>query len=62
MPTDDRLGLDDHHGIQNTWREPIEGGKNEPVEIGEGKPFWRFSLQHTELMALRHDLRLERGV
>jgi hypothetical protein len=33
MPADDRLRFDDHQGIQNVRRHPIEAGKNEPIEF-----------------------------
>jgi hypothetical protein len=42
-------------------RDPIEAGKNETIEIAKGGPLRRFSSQHIELVAQRHDLRLERG-
>jgi hypothetical protein len=61
MPTDNRLWLDDHQGVQNVGCDPIEAHKNEAIKIAENKPLWRFPLQHIELMAQHHDLRLERG-
>jgi hypothetical protein len=61
MPADDRLRLDDHQGVQNAGYKPIEAGENEPVKIAEDKPLWRFSSQHIELVAQRHNLRLEQG-
>jgi hypothetical protein len=61
VPADNRLRLDDQQGVQNVGRDPIEARKNEPVEIAENKPLWRFSSQHIELVAQRQDLRLERG-
>jgi hypothetical protein len=61
MPTDNSLRLCDHQGIHNAWRNPIEAGKNETIEIAKGEPLRRFSSQHIELVAQRHDLRLERG-
>jgi hypothetical protein len=48
-------------GIHNAWRNPIEGGKNQAVEIGETQPPWRFSSLYNELLAQRQDLRLERS-
>jgi hypothetical protein len=45
----------------NAWRNPIEGGKNQTVEIAETQPLWRFSSLHIELVAQRQDLRLERS-
>jgi hypothetical protein len=37
----------------------IEARQNEAIKIVEDKPLWRFSLQHIELVAERHILRLE---
>jgi hypothetical protein len=42
-------------GIHNAWRNPIEGGKNQAVEIGETQPPWRFSSLYNELLAQRQD-------
>jgi hypothetical protein len=61
MSSDDCLRLYDHQGIQNAWRDPIEAGKNETIEIAKGEPLWRFSSHHfsshhIELVAQRHDL------
>jgi hypothetical protein len=39
----------------------MEAGKNEPIEIAKNKPLWRLSLQAIELVAQRHDVRLERS-
>src|SRR5450631_2028858 len=61
MPADNRLRLDDHQGIQNVRHNPIEAGKNEPIESCEGDSLWRFPSQNIELAAQRQDLRLERG-
>ena len=61
MLTDHGLGLNDHQGIHNARRNPIEAGKNQTVEIAESQPLWRFSSQHIELVAQRQDLRLERN-
>ena len=59
MPTDNRLRLQDHQGIRNARRNPIEAGKNQTIEIAEGEPLWRFPSQHIELMAQRQYLSLE---
>jgi hypothetical protein len=56
MPADNRLRLDDHQGIQNARCNPVEGRKNEAIEIAKNKPLWRFSSQHVELVAQRQDL------
>jgi hypothetical protein len=61
MPTDNRLRLHDHQGINNARRNPIEAGKNQTVKIAENKPLCGFSPQHMELVAQRQDLRLERS-
>ena len=60
MQTDHSLRLNDHQGIHNARRNPIEAGKNQTVEIAQNKPLWRFSSQHIKLVAQRQDLRLER--
>jgi len=60
MPTDNRLRLHYHQGIRNAWRNPIEAGKNQTVEIAEGEPLQGFSSQHIELVAQGQNLRLER--
>lgn len=41
--------------------DDVEAGKNETIEIAKSEPLWRFSSQHNELVAQRHDLRLKRG-
>ena len=61
VPADDRLRLDDQQGVQNAGCKPIKARENEPVEIAENKPLWRFSSQHIELVAQRHNLCLERS-
>src|SRR5450631_1881694 len=47
--------------ITRAFRTFGEAGKNETIEIAKSEPLWRFSSQHNELMAQRHDLRLKRG-
>ena len=59
MPADDRLRFDDHQGMQNVRHNPIEAGKNEAIEVADGESLRRFSSEHVELVAQRHDLRLE---
>ena len=59
MPSNNRLRLDDHQGIQNVRCNPIEAGKDEPIESVEGESLRRFSTQHIDLVAERQDLRLE---
>ena len=59
MPPNNRLRLDDHQGIQNVRCNPIEAGKDEPIESVEGESLRRFSTQHIDLVAERQDLRLE---
>ena len=46
MPTDNGLRLNDYQGIHNARRNPIEAGRNQPIEIAEGEPLRRFSSQH----------------
>jgi hypothetical protein len=38
MPTDNGLRLQNHQGIRNARRNPVEAGKNQTVEIAEGEP------------------------
>ena len=61
MPTDGRLRFDDHQGVQNARRNPIEAGKNEAIEVAEGESLRGFSSEHVELVAQRQDLGLERS-
>ena len=61
MPTDDGRWFHDRQGVHDARRDPIEAGKNQTIEIIEDEPLRRFSSQHIELVAERHDLRLERG-
>jgi hypothetical protein len=58
MPADDRLRFDDHQGVQNARRNPIEAGKNEAIEVAEGESLRGFSSEHVELVAQRQDLGL----
>ena len=59
MPTDNGLRLNDHQGIHNPWRNPIEAGKNQTIEFAQSEPLRRFSSQHIEPVAKYQDLRLE---
>ena len=61
MPPNNGRRFHDRQGVHDAWRNPIEIGKNQTIEIIEGKPLRRFSSQHIELVAQRHDLRLKRG-
>jgi hypothetical protein len=61
VPADNRLRLDDHQGVQNVGRDPIEARKNEAIKIVEDDPLRRFSAEDIELVAQRHILRLERN-
>jgi hypothetical protein len=35
---DDRFRLENHQGIHNARRNPIEAGKNQTIEIAKNKP------------------------
>ena len=61
MPPNDGRRLHDRQGVHDARRNPIEAGENQTIEIIEGKPLRRFSSQHIELMAQRHDFHLKRG-
>jgi hypothetical protein len=61
MPADDGLWLNDRQGAHYARRKPIEGGKDQTIEIAESEPFRRFSSQHIELVAQRQNLRLKRS-
>jgi hypothetical protein len=61
MPPNDGRWFHDHQGVLDPWCDPIEVGENQTIEIIEGKPLRRFSSQHIELMAQRHDFHLKRG-
>jgi hypothetical protein len=38
MPTDNSLRLNDHQGIHNARHQPIEGSKNQTIDICESWP------------------------
>ena len=42
VPADDRLRLDDHQGVHNARRNPIEADKNEAIEILKASRFGAF--------------------
>jgi hypothetical protein len=53
MPADDRGRLDNHQSIQSPRCNPVEGRKNEVIEIAKGEPPLRVFSQHIELVAQR---------
>jgi hypothetical protein len=48
MPPNDGRRFRDRQGVHDAWRNPIEAGENQTIEIIEGKPLRRFSSQHIE--------------
>ena len=60
MPTDNGLRLYDRQGVQDAWRNLIEAGENQTIDIAESEPLRRFPSQHVELLAQRQDFCLKR--
>src|SRR5229473_4702833 len=60
MPADHRLRLNDRESVQHAGRQPIQPGKYQTVDAGEGSSLRRFTPQHVELMTKRQDLYLQR--
>src|SRR6266852_8374442 len=60
MPADHRLRLNDRESVQHAGRQPIQPGKSQTVDAGEGWSLRRFTPQHIELMTKRQDLNLQR--
>src|SRR3984893_2962973 len=60
MPADHCLRPDDLQSLQNARGQPIQPGKYQTVDAGEGYSPRRFTSQHVELMTKRQDLCLQR--
>src|ERR1700676_2711156 len=60
MPADHGLRPDDLQSVQHAGRQPIQPGKYQTVDAGEGQSLRRFTRQHVELMTKRQDLYLQR--
>src|SRR6202048_4360558 len=60
MPADHGLRPDDLQRVQHARCEPIQPGKYQTVDAGEGSSLRRFTSQHVELMTKRQDLYLQR--
>ena len=60
MPTNNGLWLHDRQGVQDAWRNLIEAGENQTIDIAESEPLRRFPSQHVELLAQRQDFCLKR--
>src|SRR6267378_7812313 len=60
MPADHGLRPDDLQSVQNARCQPIQPGKYQTVDAGEGYSLRRFTSQHVELMTKRQDLCLQR--
>src|ERR1700694_1511873 len=60
MPADHGLRPDDLQSLQNARGQPIQPGKYQTVDAGEGYSPRRFTSQHVELMTKRQDLCLQR--
>src|SRR6185312_495086 len=61
MPADRRLRLNDRESVQHAGRQPIQPGKYQTVDAGEGESLRRFTPQHVEVMTKRQALYLQRG-
>src|SRR5580693_719145 len=60
MPADHGLRPDDLQSVENARCQPIQPGKYQTVDAGEGQSLRRFTSQHVELMTKRQDLCLQR--
>src|SRR5258707_6042531 len=60
MPADHGLRPDDLQSVQRARCQPIQPGKYQTVDAGEGYSLRRFTSQHVELMTKRQDLCLQR--
>src|SRR5882757_3570231 len=60
MPADHGLRPDDLQSGQDAGRQPIQPGKYQTVDAGEGQSLRRFTSRHVKLMAKRQDLYLQR--
>src|SRR6202171_386013 len=60
MPADHRLRLNYRESVQHAGHQPIQPGKYQTVDAGEGSSLRRFTSQHVELMTKRQDLYLQR--
>src|SRR6202795_738144 len=60
MPADHGLRPDDLQSVQHARCEPIQPGKHQTVDAGEGWSLRRFTSQHVELMTKRQDLYFQR--
>src|SRR6202140_827985 len=60
MPADHGLRPDDLQSGRHAWFQPIQPGKYQTVDAGEGWSLRRFTSQHVELMTKRQYLYLQR--
>src|ERR1700730_11833958 len=60
MPADHGLQPDDLQSVQHAGCQPIQPGKYQTVDAGEGQSLRRSTPQHVELMTKRQDLCLQR--
>src|SRR5580700_10514108 len=60
MPAGHGLPPDGLQKGQDAGRQPIQPGKYQTVDAGEGQSLRRFTSQHVELMTKRQDLYLQR--
>src|ERR1700682_420012 len=60
MPADHRLRLNYRESVQHAGHQPIQPGKYQTVDAGEGSSLRRFTSQHVELMTKRQYLYLQR--
>src|ERR1700726_4211175 len=60
MPADHGLRPDDLQSVQHAGRQPIQPGKYQTIDAGEGQSLRRFTSQHVELMTKRQNLCLQR--
>src|SRR3984893_3511463 len=60
MPADHSLRPDDLQSVQHARCQPIQPGKYQTVDGGEGESLRRFTSHHVDLMTKRQDLCLQR--
>ena len=61
MPLDHGCRLDQHHGVENLWPNPVKPHPEEPVSGEEPKPTWVLPPQDGHLMSKGNELEFHRG-
>jgi hypothetical protein len=53
VPAHERLGPDDHHGLEDRWKPSIELDEEQVIAVRELDPTARLALQHDQLVPER---------